>query len=92
MSIITFDSLPPFQPYNISVRDRQISFYEWIDSPIKDINGEVEENKNQAVHSDYIKYFNSRIEDFLKTNMLQINNKKEFKNELATFVYRTSDE
>ena len=70
MSITTFNSLPPFQPYNTSVRDRQISFYEWIDSPIKDINGEVEENKNQAVHSDYIKYFNSRIEDFLKTNIL----------------------
>lgn len=92
MPLRILDSLPPFQPSNITVRDRQISFYEWIDSPIKNINGVIEENKNQASHSDYIKYFNSRIEDFLKINILKINNKKEFKNELATFVYRTSDE
>jgi len=92
MSITTIYSLPPYQPYNLTVRKREITFYDWLDSPVEDLGCTIKDNNKTLTHSDYIKYFHSRINDILDTNDLQIHKKKEFKNELATFIYKTSDE
>ena len=91
MSSTTIHSLPPYQPYNLTVRKRQITFYEWLDSPVEDLGGIIGD-ADPTTHADYIKYFHSCINDILDDNKLQIHKKKEFKNELATFIYRTSDE
>jgi|TARA_B110000444_G_scaffold249498_1_gene274697 hypothetical protein len=85
-------SLPPYQPYNLTVRKRKMMFNDWIDSPIENMNGVVTENDQPVSHGDYIKYFHRNLKNILKSNNVSINNEKGFKNEIATFIYRISEE
>ena len=44
MSNITrFNSLPPYKPFNLTVRPRKLTFEDWLDSPVEDINGKIKE-------------------------------------------------
>lgn len=85
-------SLPPYQPYNLTVRKRKMNYDEWFDSTIENIQGPVKENNEPVKHGDYIKYFHRNLKNILTLNNLSINNEKQFKNEIATFVYRISEE
>ena len=87
---ITPLSLPPYRPCNLTIRKRQTTYCDWFDSPVETMHGVLKDNGEEVTHGDYIKYFHSSIQSILKTNELYINNEKEFKNELATFIYNLS--
>ena len=72
---------------NIICNPRKQSYKEWFDSPIKSIKGDLNET-----HGDYIIYFYGQIKTILKANQVEIHNEKQFKRELATFIYRLSSE
>ena len=56
------------------------------------VNGFIKEKNGFVTHKDYIIYFNNCLMGFLQENELEINNIKQFKNEVATFIYKSSEE
>lgn len=85
-------SCPPYMPYNLTIRKRQITYNEWFASGVENIHGTIQEKDEIVSHGDYIKYFHGTLHNILESNNLTINNEKEFKNELATFIYKISEE
>jgi hypothetical protein len=85
-------SLPPFKPCNLTVKQRKMSFDEWLMSPVQNMGHNVTNGTKDLSHKEYIVYFYRNIEKILESNGVTINDKKRFKNEIASFIYRTSDE
>ena len=79
---------PPYKTYNMISRPRTQTYAQWFTSPIY-FN---REEPYSATHGAYIKYFYDHILKILKTNHMNIKNEKQFRKEIATFIYRLSDE
>ena len=90
--IVRYNSSPPYDPCNLTVRPRRLTFEDWLSSPVEDINGFIEEKNGFVTHGDYVIYFNNCLMGFLQETELEINNIKQFKNEVATFIYKSSEE
>ena len=84
-------SCPPYNTYNMIPKERTQSYKQWFVSPIYHINYDNAE-LSQATHGDYIRYFYNHITRIINTNQMNIKNEKEFRKEIATFIYRLSDE
>ena len=54
------------------------------------LNNYVKNNSNEK-NIDYVKYFYKNIYNILKTNDIEINNEKEFREEIGLFIYKHSN-
>ncbi len=76
---------------NIHFKNKQDEFKDWLNEIIYLNENEIlEEESNYISNLERIETFNSNIIEILKKHGLKIKNKKEFKNELATFIYNLS--
>ena len=82
---------PPYKTYNMISRPRTQTYAQWFTSHIYHNNYNCDDTHN-AIHGAYIKYFYDHILKILKTNHMNIKNEKQFRKEIATFIYRLSDE
>ena len=89
---VYLDSLPPFYSSIIIPRPRRQTYSQWFNSPIEDNCGYMIDKNVYKTHGDYIKYYYNNITKFIKQNGYKIKNEKEFKKEIATFIYRLSEE
>ena len=77
------------QPYNRLVEDNKIQSYAtWFHSPIKDIIGD----EGNMTHGQYIMNFYKTIKAIMQTHHYKIKDDKQFKKEIATFIYQLSSE
>ena len=77
------------QPYN-QLRKRKTQLYStWFDSPIKDSTEDWREN---MTHGQYIRKFYKHIETIIRAHGYKIKDEKQFKKEIATYIYQLSDE
>lgn len=84
---------PPYETYNMISQPRTQTYTEWFSSYIFHNNYNSNDTATyNATHGTYIKYFYDHIIGILETNRMNITNEKEFKKEIATFIYRLSDE
>ena len=88
----TFKSLPPYQYYNKLIVPRKQTYKDWFKTPIYHVTYDSENPKDTLTHGEYIKYFYKTLKGVIKNNEMRIIKEKEFKNEIATFIYRLSDE
>jgi len=82
---------PPYETYNMITKPRIQTYDQWFASAIY-YNDYKCDNTQCVSHGSYIKYFYNNIIQILKNNDMNITNEKEFKKEIATFIYRLSDE
>lgn len=86
-------SCPPYETSNMIAHPRTQSYAQWFSSPIHHIDYYPNDSQqHNASHGDYVRYFHTRIMDILKQHHMNINDEKEFKKEIATFIYKLSDE
>jgi len=85
-------SCPPYETSNMIAYPRTQSYTQWFRSPINHFDYNPNEVQTSASHGDYIRYFYNHILSIIKDNHMNINNEKEFKKEIATFIYKLSDE
>jgi hypothetical protein len=78
-----------FPPYNQITKVSSQSYQDWFHSPIEDSGENWKENKT---HGEYIQYFYTKLKRIIQANGFNINNEKQFKREIATFIYQLSDE
>lgn len=77
------------RPYN-QIRKRKTQPYStWFESSIKDTTEGWQEN---ITHGQYIRKFYTQIETILRAHGYNIKDEKQFKKEIATFIYQLSDE
>jgi hypothetical protein len=94
MNIYTeIDRLPPYKISNFITSPRTMSFNDWLNSSVSDYN-ELWTSQNGAyyTHKDFVYDFYKNIETIIFKNGYSIKDEKQFKNELATFIYRLSRE
>jgi len=85
------DRLPPYTISNYVTSPRKMSFQSWLGSPVMEVDGQNDidyactfDNGDRYTHNDFILNFidgGYNIED-----------EKQFKNEIAIFIYRLSRE
>jgi len=85
-------SYQPYETSNMIAYPRTQSYTQWFRSPINHIDYNPNEAQTSVSHGDYIRYFYNHILRIIKAHRMNINNEKEFKKEIATFIYRLSDE
>jgi len=78
-----------FPPYNHQVKNLSQSYADWFRSPIEDSGENWREN---ITHGEYIRYFYAKLKRIIQEKGFNINNEKQFKSEIATFIYQLSDE
>tara|TARA_Y100001970_G_scaffold83661_2_gene105741 strand:+ start:822 stop:1070 length:249 start_codon:yes stop_codon:yes gene_type:complete len=78
-----------FNPYNHIKMIPTQSYKEWFHSPVKDSG---KDWKNNKTHGEYIQYFYAKLTQIIRENGFNINNEKQFKSEIATFIYNLSDQ
>uniref|UniRef100_A0A6C0C5D4 Uncharacterized protein n=1 Tax=viral metagenome TaxID=1070528 RepID=A0A6C0C5D4_9ZZZZ len=97
---MNIDRLPTYKIPNYVTSPRSMSFDEWLRTPVMD-SGEpgdttyrkcVCENGEWYTHQDFISNFLDDLVHIIHSSGYNIENKKQFKNEIATFVYRLSRE
>ena len=84
-------SCPPYETYNMIPQERTQTYKQWFGSPIYHNNYNNAE-LSKDTHGAYIRYFYDHITRIIKVNHMNIKNEKEFRKEIATFIYRLSDE
>ena len=84
-------SCAPYDTYNMIPQERTQTYKQWFASPIYHNNYKCGDKSN-ATHGAYIRYFYDHITRIIMKNHMNIKNEKEFKKEIATFIYRLSDE
>ena len=84
------------QPYKISnfiTSPRKKSYKGWLNSPVEDDNGEWQSRTGEFIsHKRFICKFHKDLERMVADGGYKIDNMKEFKREVAIFIYRLSRE
>ena len=78
-----------FPPYNQIKKNQSQAYEDWFRSPIEDSGENWKENRT---HGEYIRYFYTKLKQIIQENGFNINNEKQFKSEIAIFIYQLSDE
>ncbi len=91
------DRLPPYRISNYITSPRSMSFKEWLHSPVMDLwDGNYRKitgvRGDLFTHNDFILNFIDDLLHIIHSSGYNIENEKQFKNEIATFVYRLSRE
>lgn len=76
------------RPYNQLIENKTQTYTTWFHSPIGDIAG----NKDNMTHGQYIIEFYNTIMSILKAHHYKIKDDKQFKKEIATYIYQLSSE
>jgi len=66
-----------------------MSFQKWLSSPVMDMD---DSNDKEFTHRDYIVDFIDGLSHVIHSSGYNIEDEKQFKNEIATFKYRLSRE
>jgi hypothetical protein len=87
-------NMPPYQISNYVTSPRKMSFEDWLNSSVT--KGDCQADSlliNQAyTHKRFIQEFIDDLDKVITSNGYNITNVKQFKNEIATFIYRLSRE
>jgi hypothetical protein len=95
----TPDRLAPYTISNYVTSPRTMSFQSWLDSPVMEIDGQNDinyartfDNGDRYTHNDFILNFNDDLLHIIHSAGYNIEQEKQFKNEIAIFIYRLSRE
>ena len=86
------DSLPPYKIYNYITSPRKITFQQWLEEPISNFSENLTKYGNLYTHNQYISDYCHELLSVVYKNNYTITDEKQFKNEIATFIYRLSRE
>uniref|UniRef100_A0A6C0EME7 Uncharacterized protein n=1 Tax=viral metagenome TaxID=1070528 RepID=A0A6C0EME7_9ZZZZ len=93
------DRLAPYTISNYVTSPRTMSFQSWLGSPVMEIGDQNDidyartfENGDRYTHNDFILNFNDDLLDIIHSAGYNIEQEKQFKNEIAIFIYRLSRE
>jgi len=101
MNVFTsIDRLPPYKIPNYITSPRTMSFKAWLRSPVMDASDSNDGNykKHTCIngdwytHNDYILDFIDGLMRVIHASGYNIENEKQFKHEIAIFIYRLSRE
>ena len=86
--------LPPYRITNYVTSPRKMSFKDWLNSPVtyNDCTYNSILSDREYTHQIFIKEFIRDLEQVIDKGGYGIINGKQFKNEIATFIYRLSRE
>ena len=76
---------------NTIVRKRNGTFNDWQERNMKDLGGEIKHNNNSVKNVEYLNYFYNEIKRLIISNGYSITNEKEFRNKIATLLYKISE-
>ena len=96
----TPDRLAPYTISNYVTSPRKMSFQSWLSSPVMEIDDRDDidysirtfNNGDRYTHNDFILNFISGLEQVVHSAGYNIDDKKQFKNDIAIFIYRLSRE
>ena len=94
------DRLAPYKIPNYVTSPRTMSFKRWLSSPVMDIdnpndteyNRRTCDNGDWYTHNDFILYFIDGLLRVIHSAGYNIEDEKQFKNDIAIFIYRLSRE
>ncbi len=94
------NSLPPYRIPNYITSPRKISYERWLESPVMEIDNNSDDGVRKIcftdgeyyTHKHFIKDFYKDLITVLHKNKFNIENEKEFKRDIAIFIYRLSKE
>jgi len=99
MNIYTSDRLPPYTISNYVTSPRKMSFQSWLGSPVMEADGQNNidyaltfNDGDRYTHNDFILNFIDGLSHVIHSAGYNIEDKKQFKNEIAIFIYRLSRE
>jgi len=84
MSEITFS--------NRIVRPKKYSYDRWWNSPVEPASNQWQTARRRITHGDYVKDFYYKLKDIIQSEGYDIIDEKEFKSEIATLIYKLSDD
>jgi len=94
------NSLPPYRIPNYITSPRKISYKRWLESPVMEIDNNSDDGVRKIcftdgeyyTHKHFIIDFYKDLITVLHNNKFNIENEKEFKRDIAIFIYRLSKE
>ena len=93
------DRLPPYTISNYVTSPRKMSFQSWLGSPVMEVDGQNDidyactfDNGDRYTHNDFILNFIDGLLHIIHSAGYNIEQEKQFKNEIAIFIYRLSRE
>ena len=94
------NSLPPYRIPNYITSPRKISYERWLESPVMEIDNNSDDGVRKIcftdgeyyTHKHFIIDFYNDLITVLHNNKFNIENEKEFKRDIAIFIYRLSKE
>ena len=84
MSDITFS--------NRIVRPKKHSYDYWWNAPVESTSNQWETEQYRITHGDYVKDFYYKLKNAIQSKGYDIIDEKEFKSEIATLIYKLSDD
>lgn len=89
----TQDRLPPYEISNYATSPRTMSFKSWLASPVTDIDGPRKfDNGDTYTHNDFVLNYIDGLTSIICSTGYSIEDEKQFRNEIAVYVYRLSKE
>lgn len=88
-------SVFPLKFNNFIVKEKRLSYDTWWNINVKSHEPEKWihcEGGDQITHGEYVKFFYYKLKDLIISKGYSIKNEKQFKNEIATFIYQLSSE
>ena len=94
------NGIPPYRIPNYITSPRKMSYKKWLLSPVMELSEDDSSvykkvylrDGDYFTHKDFIYYFTKDLIDVLFEAGFNIENEKEFKREVAIFIYRLSKE
>ena len=93
------DRLPPYTISNYITSPRKMSFQSWLNSPVMEIDNQNDidyactfDNGDRYTHNDFILHFIDGLLHVIHSTGYNIEDEKQFKNDIAIFIYRLSRE
>lgn len=87
-------SVFPLKFNNFIVKDKNLSYDTWWYNCVKSYEDDkwIYSNGETVTHGEYVKDFYFRLKTIIESSGYSINDEKQFKNEIATFIYQLSSE
>jgi hypothetical protein len=93
------DRLPPYTISNYITSPRKMSFQSWLDSPVMEIDNQNDidyartfDTGDRYTHNEVILNFIDGLFHVIHSTGYNIEDEKQFKNDIAIFIYRLSRE
>lgn len=93
------DRLAPYRISNYVTSPRTMSFKSWLSSPVMELDNRNDinyaytfDNGDRYTHNDFILHFINGLFRVIRSAGYNIEDEKQFKNDIAIFIYRLSRE